>query len=252
MIKPVTSSGRIFYRGPSMLDGSPVRLTATCLDRPSNNRKTGDCSQFWILPDDVSPLLRDDRHGICGSGETECPIAACCYLNWGQAPAQVWKTEYPDYVPARDRHLLSWKKHRYGAAGDPAAIPAAIWRAIRTQATQGWLGYTQFWRLGRFWHLRSWLMASCNTMAEVKQAESKGWKAYVAVPEPLPGLLACPYETSQGRIKCAQCGLCDGQNRTIQITQHGSPIARSAWAKLRHKQARRVPEGFHPGPTKPR
>lgn len=233
MIAPVSSSGRVFYRGPSLLDGSPIRLVGTCLDRPSNNRKTGDMSQWWILPDDKPPTLRANRRGICGG----CPQEAACYINWGMAPGQVWRTDYPDYEPSRDRHLLTWKPHRYGAAGDPAGVPGAVWSPIRAAARQGHTGYTQFWRRGRFWRLRSWLMASCHTLEEATQATDKGWSPYLVMPETVPGIRVCPYESTEGAVRCSHCKLCDGKHGAIQITEHGSPAARNAWATIRKQEA---------------
>jgi hypothetical protein len=89
-------NGFTFYRGPSMLDGSQIRLVGTCLATASQNQKTGDCSQFFILPDLVSPAKGKDRAGVCG----DCPIINACYLRWGWIARQVWETDYPDYKPA--------------------------------------------------------------------------------------------------------------------------------------------------------
>ena len=226
--------GLTFYRGPSLLDGSPIRLVGTCLTGPSNNVKTGDMSQFYILPDDQPPSSKEASAGACGP----CPIINMCYVKWHQAPLAVWNTHYPDYDPSQHRQLLRLKPHRYGAAGDPAGVPGPVWKSIRKEAKRGHTGYTQYWRRGQFWRLRSWLMASCNTLDEVRTAESKGWSAYFATPEPIKGVRLCPYEASEGSIRCAYCTLCDGKSGSIQISQHGGSHAMQAWQKFNREASK--------------
>jgi hypothetical protein len=55
MAKVSQVNGFIFYRGPSMLDGSPIIAVATGTARGSRNGKTGAEVQTWILRDDMSP-----------------------------------------------------------------------------------------------------------------------------------------------------------------------------------------------------
>lgn len=221
-------NGFTFYRGPSMLDGSQIRLVGTCLATASQNQKTGDCSQFFILPDLVSPAKGKDRAGVCG----DCPIINACYLRWGWIARQVWETDYPDYKPAEHWQSLRHKKHRYGAAGDPAGIPARIWSRIRKHAIRGWLSYTQFWQQPKFQHLKTWSMASCHTLEQRDTAEKLGWSVYLATDETVPGIKLCPYEKTEGMMRCAYCGLCDGRNGSIQITQHGGAGAMNAWKTI--------------------
>jgi hypothetical protein len=57
------SNGIVIYRGPSILDGSPIVVIATGLGSGSSNRKTGALVQTWILRDDVSPIERS-RAGL--------------------------------------------------------------------------------------------------------------------------------------------------------------------------------------------
>ena len=44
--KPSTPNGAIIYRGPSMLDGSPIVAILTGIDKPSHNPKTGPMAQL--------------------------------------------------------------------------------------------------------------------------------------------------------------------------------------------------------------
>jgi hypothetical protein len=57
------SNGIVIYRGPSILDGSPIVVIATGLGSGSSNRKTGALVQTWILRDDVSPIESDPERG---------------------------------------------------------------------------------------------------------------------------------------------------------------------------------------------
>lgn len=49
-------SGIILYRGPSMLDGSPIVCIATGIEgKASRNGKAGEMVQTWILREDIAP-----------------------------------------------------------------------------------------------------------------------------------------------------------------------------------------------------
>ena len=92
------SNGLVIYRGPSILDGSPIVVIATGLGSGSSNRKTGALVQTWILREDVSPIKAIQNGSdvsICGA----CPhrgriedgrnVGRSCYVNVGQAPLNV-------------------------------------------------------------------------------------------------------------------------------------------------------------------
>ena len=81
-------NGFIFYRGKSPIDGAPLIGIATLT---SDNRKTGDMVQTWILREDISPTMARSTgadRSFCG----DCPVRGPCYVNWGQAPLNIWKT----------------------------------------------------------------------------------------------------------------------------------------------------------------
>src|SRR5688572_11593138 len=67
----------VFYAGPSLLDGQPILGIATGLRQiqglRTENAKTGDLVQTWILRADIAPhdaLHSGDDYSICGA----CPL----------------------------------------------------------------------------------------------------------------------------------------------------------------------------------
>ena len=47
----------VWYHGPSTIDGSLIVGAVSGLVNPSNNDKTGDLFQTWMMPDDERPPL---------------------------------------------------------------------------------------------------------------------------------------------------------------------------------------------------
>jgi len=185
--------------------------------------------QFYVLPFFVPPAGRSARSGCCGN----CPIYSACFVAWHQSPSQVWRTVYPDYDASRHSQSLAYKSHRYTAAGDPAAVPQAVWSTIRKASKVGHTGYTQHWRSGKFDAFKGWLQASCYTKAQMIEAEAAGWAPYVAVEKLIPGVKVCPHQATGGALRCAHCLLCDGRHGAIQITQHGGAVAMKSWDRIR-------------------
>ena len=67
------AKGYVLHEGPSPFDGQPIVSIATL---HSNNRKTGDMVQTWILPRDLHPLdavKAGQDSCICGN----CPHRGC-------------------------------------------------------------------------------------------------------------------------------------------------------------------------------
>lgn len=137
------ANGYTIYRGPSMIDGSPIVAIATGFVNGSNNVKTGDMIQVWILREDVSPtdaIKSGEDKAICGN----CPHrgrllddgtmgARSCYVEVGRAPLGVWRSYHGllkgqngtgIYPMAQDLAALGeGRRIRLGAYGDPAAVP---------------------------------------------------------------------------------------------------------------------------------
>jgi len=139
---------------------------------------------------------------------------------------------------------------RLGALGDPSALGVRMLAWIRREATARGLrivGYTHHWRKLRSPTYRRNLMASCDDLSQLAEAEAAGWRPAGIIPynttdEDLARLAAvgarlCPAQAAErkGRTKtCNQCLLCDPTNpawgkslRAILFLEHG-PRARKA------------------------
>lgn len=221
-------NGFLFYRGASPIDGAPLIGIATL---ESDNRKTGDMIQTWILREDISPTMArstgEDR-SFCG----DCPVRGPCYVNWGQAPASIFRAYHRGgYIdlrrkPAVMRRIVSGRVVRMGAAGDPAMIPLQHWLRV-LQGADGWTGYTHQWRHPWAQPMRELCMASVESLEDQDLARSMGWRTYRIrrQDEPLEfNEIACPSDTT-GR-KCIDCVACDGALKpsaaSVAIVVHGS------------------------------
>lgn len=234
-------TGFIFYRGPSEIDGSPIVGIATI---HSTNRKTGDMVQTWILPRDTEPhiAIRDGGdYAVCG----DCPLrpseTGVCYVLTFQGPLAIHRAyKRGSYIPLEGnrteiphgnwyrRGFVEGRMVRMGAYGDPAAIPFTAWKRL-LWGTKGHTGYTHQWR--RFPWLRDYCQASCDSVADVREAKADGWRVFYVVPEGTDrrtlqqrtGALLhdCPAVTGRKSTTCAACGLCNGRRADIVIDAHG-------------------------------
>lgn len=218
-LEPDRAPGRgvVLYRGPSRIDGAPIVCVATMR---SENRKTGDMVQVWIIREDVHPL-EATRSGADSSVCGQCPHRpehnGTCYVNVYHAPSGVWRAyrsgRYPAARPADYARVFSGRAVRLGAYGDPAAVPLEVLRRVVRSADRH-TAYTHQWR--RFPGLRELAMASVDSLAEYRLATSRGWRAFrVLLPSEslAPGELECPAgrQTRAGRtVQCIDCALCGG------------------------------------------
>jgi hypothetical protein len=209
--------GLVLYRGTSLLDGSPIAVVAVGLARRSKNGKTGQMVQVYVLADgDESPIdavKSGADAAVCGS----CPLRGkSCYVNVAQAPLSIYRAvkrgSYPMFHPPAHLHLFVGRHIRFGAYGDPAAVPLRVWRLL-ANVSAGWTGYTHQWRTCNK-EYRRYLMASCETALQREQAVSMGWRTFRArlAHEPLEqGEFSCPASAEEGRrLTCEECGACDG------------------------------------------
>ena len=171
-------SGKIVWKGKSLIDGEPVVAIAT---EGSRNKKTGEMLQVWIMRADVNPIdavnTGKDK-SICG----ECPFRGStktrsCYVNVVQAPLAIYKAYAAGkYETVDDIFEYARKKLvRIGAYGDPAAIPAEVWVDL-LGSSHSWTGYTHQWR--QFPHLKSIFMASCESLNGVRDARELGFRTF--------------------------------------------------------------------------
>lgn len=227
-------AGYMIYRGPSMLDGAPIVAIATMR---SENRKTGNMIQTWILREDLSPVdaskARADA-SICGDCKHRWSLGGACYVNIGQGPGSIWRAykrgNYQDLTGTLRplESICAGRTVRLGAYGDPAAAPVAVWQALTRYAT-GHTGYTHQWRNPVAAPLRALCMASVDTDAEYAAAQSAGWRTFRVRCEDdvsvMPREFECVSDTKG--TACADCRACDGAARgpgqaSVFITVHGS------------------------------
>jgi hypothetical protein len=130
--------GFIFWKGPSPIDRAPLVAIATL---KSENDKTGDMLQTWILRQDMHPVEARTTGGdrsFCG----DCSIKHQCYVEWGKAPSSIWQAFRRDaYVdlrrkPSLIRRFSEGREVRLGAAGDPAMLPLSAWDNLLIRARQ--------------------------------------------------------------------------------------------------------------------
>jgi hypothetical protein len=242
------SNSAIIYRGPSMLDGSPIVVVATGLGKSSLNTKTGALVQTWIIRDDMSPVeavKSGADSAICGA----CPhrgeakdgkvTGRSCYVAVFQAPLSVYKTlkagKY-ETVEANDLGaLFQGKRVRLGAYGDPAAVPMWVWDAVLSGA-EAFTGYTHQWRTCPQ-ELNAYVMASCDTAQDWVEAKRMGWRTFRVrtAAEPLQAReVICPASKEAGlKTNCAACVACGGHGAKakvdIAIVAHGSASVTKAF-----------------------
>ena len=231
----------VFYDGPSALDGAPIIGIAVLR---SDNRKTGDMVQTYILRADTHPVdaLRDGSDAsICGDCQHRRDSATgvrTCYVNVGQSVAAVFgawtRGAYPLIDPAIGADRLAGRAVRLGTYGDPAAIPAHVWRALLARAA-GHTGYTHQWRQPVAIQLRDIVMASADSAFDRDVARALGWRTFRVRTESetlAAREIVCPASPEGGdRRQCITCQACDGaganpSRASIAIIVHG-PAARA-------------------------
>ena len=233
----------IIYRGPSLLDGSPIVAIATYSAR---NRKTGAMVQTYIIRDDMDPVTAS-RTGadaaICGA----CPLRGianpdkakgqadgrACYVTLIHGPALVYRSHvrgvYPDATHHEDTTALGYGRMvRIGTYGDPAAVPAHVWEAL-TMRAKGWTAYTHQWLHQP--DALTYAMASVESLTAAKYIWARNGRTFriirdVAEIDPAREVL-CPASAEAGkRTTCADCRLCAGQAtrspKSVAIVAHGN------------------------------
>ena len=227
------SNGAILYRGHSELDGAPIVVIATGLSKASNNAKTGDMIQTWIMREDIAPheaIKTGADSSICG----DCPLRGTggkergCYVVVHQAPLVVWKAyhrgNYPELSLSEIKAAGANRAIRLGSYGDPAAVPVAVWKVLTADA-KVWTGYTHQWREND--NLQGLCMASADSEQDRDDAVARGWRTFRVKTDDMPMMpneRVCP-ATTVG-LDCATCGACkgnaSGNTGTIVINVHGS------------------------------
>lgn len=221
-------SSVVAWEGTSQLDGQPIVLIITGLERPSANTKTGNMAQAIVIRQDQVPteaVKSETDKSICG----DCPLRKdVCYVNlvpMNQVHRAYVAGNYPTITQAVLERAKELKKRlRITAYGDPSAVPLQVWQNL-LQWFPHHTGYTHQWRhLGADWS--DFLMASCESEADVLLARSRGWSTFRvknAFDEQLACEMECP-NLSNPDIQCNTCRLCSGSSKSqrhIEVTVHG-------------------------------
>lgn len=221
----------IIYNGPSMLDGKPIVAIATGLGDSSSNRKTGGMVQTWILPADIEPhqaIKTGADATVCGNCPHRPIAGGSCYVTVHQAPLAVYRAWKRGRYPEWDMEAFRGKRVRFGAWGDPAAVPVDVWARIAAVAG-GHTGYTHQWRTAPV-ELARYCMASVDTPSERDTARAMGWRCFRTRLESeavMPGEATCPASAEAGhKLTCDTCMACSGvtgrRKGDIAIIAHGS------------------------------
>jgi hypothetical protein len=206
-------------------------IIATGFSKASDNRKTGDMIQVWILVKAVDPVqaIKEglDRL-ICGScvhrGNGN-GSGRSCYVNVGQAPLGIWRAwRAGKYPTLQFMDCFAGRRVRFGAYGDPTHIPIGLALAI-AGVSSGWTGYTHQWRKPSLQGWRQLLMASVDTTAELLIARSMGWSTFRVTPDTDHHSMETLCASDRDGTPCADCLFCDGSRSgilSIHIPAHGT------------------------------
>lgn len=200
----------------------------------SDNRKTGNMIQVYILARDKHPVevVRDHEDDvICGT----CPLRSGngCYVQVWQGPASVYKSykagKYPVYNEVEHSTLFTGRAIRWGAYGDPVYIPFSIVSYFNALA-KNWTGYTHQWRECNPVY-KNVFMASCESQSQAFTANINGWRTFTTEFSSVTPTSAiwCPASPEGGnKTHCVSCGLCNGSRgendprKNIVIKPHGN------------------------------
>lgn len=151
---------------------------------------------------------------------------AGCYVTTFQGPLSVWNaykrgryTEDPSNLAA----AIAAHGVRWGAYGDPAALPIEVIKR-HTPTSMRWTGYTHQWRRPEVQALRAYMMASVESQEAAREAAAAGWRHFRVSrgDDVLPGEIPCPASDEAGnRTSCQSCGLCNGMTPRTGVRTSG-------------------------------
>ena len=229
--KPSTKkqpNGYVLYQGASAIDGQSI---VAILTLKSANVKTGNMAQLWILNSEVNPVEASQKgldKSVCGGCKLRQSLGGACYVNLGQAPNSVFKAfkkgSYPN-LSIKNYNVLQGLKIRFGAYGDPYAIPMDVLASLKAVASNN-TSYTHQWENTNDEVLKSTSMASVDNVGEQRRAVANGWRTFRVAKmdeELLDDEILCPNVTSG--VQCASCSLCSGNSigaKNIVIPVHGN------------------------------
>jgi hypothetical protein len=241
---PKVPNGYVLYEGPSAIDGMPIVVIATGFASKSDNAKTGDMIQTWILRSDIAPhhaVKSGSDVSICGycphrpslkatilaAGQAFVP----CYVKTFQAPLSVYgaykRGIYPKASTADIARLCEGRMVRFGSYGDPYAAPIDVWQAAASTAA-GWTGYSHQWRIAPPAWARL-VMASADSLIDMADAHDLGFRTFRVTAKPFENVKGletiCPASKEKAAVtNCATCRACMGTASkarvSVQIARH--------------------------------
>lgn len=234
-----------FYtESKSRIDGSPI---VTIITLGSNNRKTADLMQMYILASKQNPLDTYSQgldKGICGNCIHRWSLGGDCYVNLNHGPMQVYKAwergryKKIDWRFKVNALALQHKNLRFGAYGDPAALSKSFYNKLFKYVNPSkYTAYTHQWKQSKFTFLKTFCMASVDSLEEKRYANSLGFRTFRIIYDCdliddeivyEPDEFACPAAEEQGkRLTCAECFACNGAPKglvkgNVGIRVHGN------------------------------
>ena len=205
--------GLTLYEGPSRLGKEDIVVLVTGLFG-SQNVKTGDCYQVYILLKNIHPHearitgLDESICGGCGLRPLLMNPDGKCYVPGYMLnqPWTAWKENPQLYPHGSLQDLPLYKPVRVGAYGDMAAVPHPFPFWYSQLQGHRHLAYTSQWRGV---NLQAVAMASVQSPTEQVEASSRGYRTYRryrGVLELLTKEIECPHP----KVQCRECLLCDG------------------------------------------
>lgn len=245
MKKPL---GLILYKGPSNIDGQMIIVLATGFEK-SQNEKTGDMIQTWIMTLRMSPIeAKRYGHDYSVCGDCKHKHLGSCYVNIAHGPHNTYraymKDRYVKFNESEHLELFKGRKIRLGSYGDPAAVPTEIWDKV-CSVTDGHTGYTHQWNTNFVDpELKKYAMASADNESEYRKAKELGWRAFrvrmSADDKVLENEFVCPASKEAGvKTNCENCKACMGLSASTKkdpvIIVHGleHKIAKFKWGMQR-------------------
>jgi hypothetical protein len=218
----------IIFEGPSILDPSQ-NIVAIASDNTSN-KKTGAMVQVWILHQDIAPhhaTKSGDDYAICGNCPHRHHTGGACYVLPFQAPLAVWTAYKNQTTPTVD---LTGRQVRFGAYGDPAAVPFEAWRPfLEICDLDGSTGYTHQIAHPKFdSRTAMFCQISADTPNQALYAQQLGFHTFRVAGDAskrMPGEIECLADAKG--LTCHECKLCDGNSKNIVITAHGQRKAKT-------------------------
>jgi len=235
-LKKDMPNGIVLYEGRSRLDGQLITAIATGF-KGNNNHKIGDMIQVWILRSNIHPCnakTDGDDFSICG--DCKHKVFGSCYVELKRGPMGIYARYLKDFYPKMHKKYLSLfhgKHIRWGAYGDPAALPFRIIKKY-SDLTVSRTGYTHQWQKSKNSKYKNYLMASVDSTLgyykEFKKAHDMGWRTFRATTSKdtviFDNEFICPASKEGGLLTtCQRCNACNGaqNNRKNPIIRiHGT------------------------------